>query len=356
MKKAMRLIALLGALILILSLSAGCAEKEEPYAIKVGDVLITEAQYARTIQILRSQYLANLGQDESTALWETEINDKGMTLSEGVVQAARNQLVWIELYKKEFDRLGLTLSDEEVKAINSQLEATVNDAGGLTEFYKLLEQQGYTYDEYKEELFSYEKKTKVLGYYFGPQGKQKPTTDQDIKDWYNVNNARIKVLCFLTQDPSTGMDKGSSQIQKAKQQAQEALESATRPSQNDLFDEVVSIYYDDQGYDTQASEFVVNENNGYDPTLTQAALEMKVGEVRLVEIETGYTLVKRYDGTADQYFTDQLRQETLETIRAQAIEDLMAAWEQDHTVTVNEAVTKNYRPEVLWQKELDARS
>ncbi len=356
MKKRISLTALLAVLVLCLGLLCGCQEKEPEYAIKVGDLTVSVSEYERAARLMRNQYLNNLGEDESTSLWNSAIDDSGMTLSEGVVQATRNQLVWMRLYQLEFDRLGMTLTETETKAINTELETTVIAAGGLDKFNQLLAEQGYTYDEYKNELIAHLKQTKVLDYYFGQTGAKKPTSDQDIMDWYNVNNARIKVLTFLKEDPTTGDQKASSLLQEAKKKAQEAYDSATRPTDQDLFDEVISIYEDPTGYNTQSGELVVSKNGGYDDNLTQAALEMKLGEVRLLDLDLGYTLIKRYNGTDPAVFTADLRQQTLETIRAEAIEELLTQWETEHTVSVDQKVVARFRPEVLLQQELDART
>ena len=109
----------------------------------------------------------------------------------------------------------------------------------------------------------------------------------------------------------------------------------------DLFDDVISIFSDSDDNES----FVVNEDNGYDEALTKAALDMEVGEVRWVETEYAYGVVKRYDGTADDVFTEEIRQVTLETIRSDEIDAYLEQWEENQTVTVNQKAISQYRPE-----------
>ncbi|MBQ7935832.1 MAG: SurA N-terminal domain-containing protein [Clostridia bacterium] len=340
MKKTSRFISVCLLLVLSLSLLAGCNKKEEQaYAIKVGDRIISELEYSRTAAILRENYLATLDTEDTLELWETEVED-GVTLSDMVVEAVCNQLIVNKLYEIQFDALGLTLSDDEIAAINKDLSEMVEAAGGMTAFHEVLAEKNYTYEEYEAELHAYAKKEKVLDYYFGENGV-KPTSDQDIKDWYNLHNARIKTVSILKVNASTWDPLSEADLENAKKKSEDAYAAALRKSDVDLFDDVISIFSDSDDNES----FVVNEDNGYDEALTKAALDMEVGEVRWVETEYAYGVVKRYDGTADDVFTEEIRQVTLETIRSDEIDAYLEQWEENQTVTVNQKAISQYRPE-----------
>ena len=337
MKKSIRLIAVLLAVMLLL---AGCGKKES-YAIKVGDQIITEQEYSRTILLTRSNYLSALGKEDSAELWETEV-EEDTTLSQMLVDTTCDQLTNLKLFEIRFDELGLTLSEEDTKAIAADLEETVEAAGGMSAFHTLREERNYTYEEYESELYAHAKKDAVLNYYLGENGARKPTTAQDLKDWYNIHYAQVKALLIYTIDPETEEALTEDEIASVKRKAEEALETATRPSDTDLFDEVIELYGE---AGTDGDGIVIGEESGYDEALTAAALDMKIGEVRLVEMESAYAVVKRYEGTSDQFWTEEVQQQTLETLRSDEIDELLESWKETHPVKINNKVIQSFRPE-----------
>lgn len=352
MRKARSLVALLLTLSLSLGLLVGCNREKKPeevFAIKVGDHLISEAEYARTARIMRQNYLTDLGQEETAALWEEKINEN-MTLSAATQEATRNQLVWLYLYQYEFERLGLALTEEEKKAIDEDLQATITSVGSLSELHKILEQQGYTYEEYQQELLAHAKKAKVLDYYFGAQGVQKKTSDQDIKDWYNVNYAYLKAIYFWRENTQGEALPESEQL-LMKQKAEDAYTSASRESATDLFPEIMSIYHDSLNGTISAGEFLLHKEADENEKLLSTAMGLAQGGVALVEMGEAYAVIKRYDGCAGDRFTKDLRIKTLEDIRKNPIEELLADWEKALTVEINPKITQKYAPEKLMKEQ-----
>ena len=63
------------------------------------------------------------------------------------------------------------------------------------------------------------KKSKVLSYYYGSDGKT-PVKLQDIKDYYNVHNALIKTATILKVDSKTNETLSKEDLEKAKQKAE----------------------------------------------------------------------------------------------------------------------------------------
>ncbi len=348
MKKTVSAVCACLILALTCTFFAGCEKKPEEskdFAIKVGDHLISESEYARTAKLLRQNYLTSLGQEETEELWSSEI-ETDLTLSQAVIEATRNQLIWLYLYQYEFDRLGLTLTESETKAIADDLEATISSVGSLSQFHTVLEQQGYTYEEYEAELYAHAKKNKVIDYYFGAEGAEKRTSDQDIKDWYNVHYSYLKAIYFW-RETSSGETLPESDQLAMKKKAEEAYESATRASQTDLFDEVMSIYHDSKNGTASAGEMLVSQDSAEDENLIKTAMSLEMGQVAMIELKEAYAVIKRYDGCAGDRFTADLRLETLEDIRADRIEELLKKWETDAGVEINTKITAKYTPEKL---------
>ena len=123
------------------------------------------------------------------------------------------------------------------------------------------------------------------------------------------------------------------------------MDSAKRESETVTFEDLIGMHSDI----TSIAEdgMVVSQESGTDPALTEAAMEMKVGEIRLVDSEYAFLIVKRYDGTADEFFTATVQQSALEEFCAEEIAALMEEWRADADIKVNQKIIKKYRPEKL---------
>ena len=334
MKKSIILLLLCLALAL-----TGCAGKAD-YAIKVGDWVITENDYSRAINVLRSNYLSSDETAEDTKEYWTAKLDENQTLSEAIVEAVQEHLIETKLYAVQFDKLGLSFTAEEDATIQKALSETVDSFGGLSKFNAYLKEVHYTYDEFLTEQYDTAKKSKVLSYYYGADGKT-PVKLQDIKDYYNVHNALIKMAIILKVDDDTGEALEEKALKEAAQKAEDAYAAAIAPSDIDTFEDVIGVY---SAYRSDTDSIVVNADNT-EETVLEEILAMKVGEVKKIEAEDSYYIIKRYDGTADDVFTSTLRLETLETIRADEIDAMLAEWKADTDVKINKKLIKKYRPE-----------
>lgn len=344
MKKYTRLIAVFLILLLSLSLLAGCKKDQADYAIRVGDRTVSENDYYRNVALLRSNYLAADEDAEDTVDYWTEPMDDDSTVSEVFVDYINEYLITAKLYAVQFDQLGLSFSEKEESTIQNALSDTIESIGGMSEFNSYLSQLNYTYEEYLEEIYDSAKKSKVLAYYFGEDGED-PVSLQDIKDYYNVHNARIKVVYVLKVDGDTGEALSDEDLAAAKQKAQDALTAATTPSDTDTFGDVIEIYSDAQL--SQDDGIVISDDGSYTDEITDAVMELEVGEVTMLDLDSAYMIIKRYDGTSDEVFTATLQQSTLETIRADEIEDMLEQWESAADIKINKKITKKYAPEKL---------
>ena len=336
MKKS--IVAILLCLLLLLS---GCGSKAD-YAIKVGDRTVTENDYYRTMNTLRVNYLSSDSEASDTKEYWNSTMDTGKTLSETMVEVVQDHLIESKLYAVQFDRLGLTFTEEEDASIQSALSETVESFGSMSEFNTYLQSINYTYDEFLEEQYDMTKKSKVLSYYYGADGKD-PVKLQDIKDYYNVHNALIKMVTILKVDKETGETLSESELKEAAQKAEDAYNAAITPADTDSFGDVIAVY---SAYTGDTDSFVVNENNTEEALLNQI-LELKVGEVLKMEVDDCYYVIKRYDGTADDVFTSTMQLETLETIRANEIDAMLQEWEEATDIKINKKIIKKYSPEKM---------
>ncbi len=336
--------SIISILLCLMLLLTGCSSKAD-YAIKVGDRTVTENDYYRTMTLLRTNYLSSDSEASDTKEYWNSTVDTGETLSDAMVEVVQEHLIENKLYAVQFDNLGLTFTESEESTIQSAISETVNSFGSMSKFNEYLQSTNYTYDEFLEEQYDLTKKSKVLSYYYGADGKD-PVKLQDIKDYYNVHNALIKMATVLKVDDETGEELSDSELKEATQKAEDAYSAAVTPADTDTFEDVIAVY---SYYSGDTESFVVNETNTEETVLAQI-LELKVGEVLKLETDDCYYIIKRYDGTAEDVFTATMQLETLETIRADEIEAMLEEWEENTTVKINKKVVKKYRPEKMGEE------
>lgn len=330
-------IAVLCICALLLGLTA-CGQKGG-YAIKVGEKVISENDYYRYISLLRGNYLSVDGAQDSEAFWRSS-SGKGGTHAEFLSETAREQLINTKLYAIQFDRLGLSFSEEEQERINSTLSQMVEAEGGMSAFVEYLKGYNYTYEEYMEEYLDIVKKSKVLNHYYGEKGEN-PLSAKDIKDYYNVHNALVKVVYVLKVDGTTGEALPAEKLADAKQRAEDAYAAASRPSETDLFEDVISIFSDSKN---ATDAFVISDGGTYEESISKPVLALEVGEVALLDLDTAYMIVKRYDGTTDDVFTATMKQAVVEEIRADDISAKLEEWRGAVKVKYNKKIIKKYSP------------
>lgn len=340
MKRYIRFITFCLMAALGLSLLAGCKEKGD-YAIKVGEQIVTENDYHRYVSLLRTSYLSMSQAEDSAEFWGTKTSDNS-TESQYLTETAQSHLINTKLYSAQFDRLGLSFSEEEQSKIDSTLSEMVESQGGMSSFISYLSGYNYTYEEYLVEYYDILKKSKVLNYYYGADGQQ-PVALQDIKDYYNVHNALVKAVYILKVDESTGESLDEAALKAAEKKAQEAYDAALRSGETDNFEDVISIFSDVN----QTESVVIPDDGSYDAAIADPVLAMEIGEVIKLDLDTAHMIIKRYDGTADDVFTATMQQATLETIREDEITALLEQWKSETDIKINKKITKKYAPEKL---------
>lgn len=338
MKNIVRAIALFAVAVLLIGALASCSGAD--YAIKVGNSIISENDYKRSVATLRQNYLQESGEEDTKELWTTE-DEQGSTLSEMLTDALQQDLIEKKLYAEQFEKLGLSFSAEEEQALTESVAQIAESYGSMTAFNNALADGYYTYDEFMTEYYDAAKKTKVLSHYFGEKG-EKPVSLQDLKNYYALNHIYVKFIYITKQDEDGNFFVGK-ELQAARDRAQETLEAARRESEKDYFPDLIETHSDMKA--DEADGMVITNDGTFNEKVEKAAFGLELGEVTLVETESALMILKRYDGTTDELFTATLRQQTLEEIRAEEIEVKLTEWEQEFKVKINQKMLKKYRPE-----------
>ena len=120
MKKMKKILAILVALVLCLSLFAGCGENDKALA-KIGDYKITQAYYNFIYSIVYSQW-SQYEQYYGPEWLDSEI-EEGMTIKEAMTDSARDQIEQLAVASIiAKDRYGITAKTVKEKVENQKKE------------------------------------------------------------------------------------------------------------------------------------------------------------------------------------------------------------------------------------------
>jgi len=289
----------------------------------------------------------------------------------------------------QFDDLGLTLTDEEQKSIDSITET-------YWEYYsEYYIQNGIGEESFKDiNTYSY-KRNAVFNYYYGEGGTEE-VDEQELKDYYEDNNARVKYICLNATDAD-----GNFLDDDMKEMANDFVQRANK---GEDFDDLIAEYqtYADeleaeQGTDTEStgtiesesvSAFKTEEESTTSSTSDDAATigdsdstetteeenpypneyviaksedetsgsptynvnqeifkHDSYGDAFLVEEEDAYYVVVRYDiWDRDDLWTDETKNTVLQTLYSDEFDEKMLSAVDDASVTLNEKAYKRYNP------------
>ncbi len=182
MKKTIRVIALLLALLLSLPLlsCAGCARDESPAVMEYEGLRLTEGVYRYWLSCYRAQF-AHLESTEPAARLH-EIADTNI----------RKSLIAAAL----FDGMGLRLDTLARNQINAAMESMVADAGSRESFDETAASFGTSYEAIRSAI-TYEQKAQALYQYLFGENGQYTIAEEDVEAYYQANYRRVRVLTVL---------------------------------------------------------------------------------------------------------------------------------------------------------------
>jgi hypothetical protein len=240
------------------------------------DLDITDTKTLKTLTI----------DDTSVADW---IQDK----------ATENVEIYLEVLK-EFDDLGLSLTDEDLASVDSMSDTYWQY---YSEYYT---QNGIGEQSFKD-INTYSYKMKAVFDYYYAEGGVEEVDEQDLKDYYEENNARVKYICLNSTDSD-----GTFMSDEMESMAQDYL---TRANAGEDFDSLIAEYDD---YKTALAEEQAAEEE------EEEALSAVTDIVLDVDTDT--------DSTDDDESTGTIEGETAEASNTEDEEDVSVDSSEEESV------------------------
>lgn len=328
MKKIVKRILplLLAALMLVSCVS--CAGSVGGTAMSLGNVKITGSMLGFWLSRYKATFLYYYGNSLKTAYGLSDVNDiwtvkeeiSGKTydevFTEYVLDNARTYLCALYL----FDQFDLKLPDETVKKVDENIEDLKENYGGgsKSELNVQLAPYGVNYKTLREIYLIDEKVDVLKEYLYGSNGIEKITA-QDMEDYYQENYVRMRQVCvFINSRPKMDEngnyvtdkdgyteyeDMTASETQEARARADDALAKLKAgvdfASVSAAFDENKADDIYTNGIYMSAESSLGDDKNLQ--TLYNALCEMKVGEIRMVELENSLNIIEKMELDAGAY-------------------------------------------------------
>ena len=318
-----------------------------------GDALYNLVQEDSNTYFMYYLYYYNYGYIEPQ-LFDVALSS-GKTVEEHINSYALDMCKQVVIMDKLFDELGLEFTADEQALIDTQVRSAWSNA------QESWEKSGVSEASFKAALVAKYKEDKVFDAYYEVGGRN-GTTEEEIKDYFADNYARIKYMTFTFAD---SVDDAIDEARKNEQLdlANEYLAVAQSGTPMDELikqyneylasleteeedDDVVNVDLsgDEDADDEYANESVLSKKSTY-PTekfVNYVFTTVKVGDYSVIQDDTCFYLVERLDVRERTDLYDQYRSSIMEELFDSDFTRLINQELAKYTVNVNERSVKRY--------------
>ncbi len=381
-----KLLALVLALLLILTVFAGCNRKPDLSYIVTGTVDGESREfpigpYRYYVQWMTDYYYAYLStiaaQMEKEMSWIDMLADKSLsggtqTLSDTIIESAKDQYMSYLYIELTFDQLGLSLTADDEKEIDRIIQQDWVALYGNDGFNSIRQALGMTYDEFRNLMACNIKGDKIIQYYYGEGGSYE-ITQQEMNDYYQNNYVRFKYVVKMTKDTDGNKynDTKMAQIEADKNAVLDGL------SKGVAMEDLIQQYSDD--YMKITDEMTVSEKESYeaqnkslledglvindqgifseslatyynitvDENVVDKVFSLKNGEYAAVTIDDSIWIVQRLDHTEKEDYYTGVKDAVFKALYTDDLAAKHTDWRSRLNYLYNDAAIDAYRPEYL---------
>ncbi len=313
MKKT-RLAALILAVVMIVCAFAGCG-KEAVAAITFRDTVITENEFIYWMSTYKGIFLKTLGSTtDNPAFWSAQMAE-GVTYGDYFDALAQSSIMSNAVALQLFGEYGLTLTKEEINSVDTAINSLITSVGGRSTLNSYLVAYGINIDILRDIKLDTLKAAKLQNHLYGENGIY-AATEEELDAYYKENYYRAKYIVISKDmdyildekgerilDTETGSyltrDLTEAEVEEKKELAKD-LE--LRITSGEDFETLMKEYtmdtrllgFEDGYYFTSSATFVEN-------AVKQAVATMAFDEVKAIETELGWYIIKRYELREDAW-------------------------------------------------------
>ncbi len=315
MKKHIRIAALLLAIISLMSITVlfSCCSDKGDTVLELNGHKISEGMYSYWMKNWKDYYLTYYSDVEDSEQYWSSVNATGVTNEEYLSSQIKTRINFYLVGMVLFDELGLKLSSEVKQSINDNIDDQIAHYGSRSEYVRVLkESYSMTVAEMKAVFTAEEEYLAVYKYLYDDTSGKETATSDELEAYYNAYYSRIKYVMFLKNVKYVYNDDGTRQTDSTGRFLTEELtedekDQVTEKAQsvyNDVLggadmNKLMEKYMEEFGFDISAvpNGFYISADDyiTHSATVTSAALEMKVDEIKLCENEDCYYVIKKLD-------------------------------------------------------------
>lgn len=289
---------------------------------------VTEDMYRYWMINWKNYYITYYSDVEDTEeFWLSESIEGGTNeeyLTEQTLQRIRYYLVGQAL----FEKYKLSLDKDERDSIKKDIDEQIEYYGSRSAFNSYLDETYGIDVNVLKTIYTWEAKyNKVYSYLFNAENGIMTANDSEIEKYYNENYARVKYVMFFK---NVKYDYDEDGKKKTDINGRYVFVDLTEQEKNDVVDKVNKIFNEvsggaeideyvktimpEFGYDVNTCKngfyITADEYSLHTAAVTSAAFEMDIGEVRLVESEDTFFVIKKYDLIEKAYMGEDKSQFT----------------------------------------------
>lgn len=256
MAKLKRLACAVVSAALTASMLTGCNSGR--YCMSYGNKDVNSGVYIYNIvsELLSQQYMMYLTGEDTSEIMDKKVDGKDMAsyLEDNAMKNTKEYCAITD----QFDKLGLSLTDEENKTISSSANDTYNSQKDM------LEELGISKESVKMVLKQSKMKDKIFNYLYDKDGKEE-VPDADLEKYVSENYLRYKTISI-----SKSTNKDDAEKEKENKEIEERIDKYFKQAEGlsfEDFDKVIETYDKDE-----------EAKNKQDTTTTTSDDSSKVGE------------------------------------------------------------------------------
>lgn len=343
--------ALAAVLALALALAAGCSSKDTSWVARSGEDTIPAGVYLVELMMGYNEAASQLyGEGD---ILKSTIEDT--PVPQYITDYAKKECANLLAIRKEFQSRGLSVGEEE----NQQ-------AADYTDYLYSIGESFYQANGVEKEAVRFINDTTMmsLGLFnsiYG-EGGEKAVPRADLEKEFASRYTRSQYVYFPKADLTTGSPLPQEEIDASKEKAESYLKRAQAGEKvSDLFYEVAKeqdpANAGEKMEESQYDIYLENEAGYFPPVFESTVLSAADNEVKLVEDEYYFYLIKKLpvlegDPETIQPYLDNI----LQSMKYDEYTETLASWSQGMDIKYNNASLAAYTPAKLkmTQEQLDA--
>ncbi len=328
MKK--KIIGIIGIIMSVCIFFTGCGLMDKNVVLTVNDSVTTRPEFVFFLESVKRQMISTMPELEDEGAWDT-VEIEGKKAIEVAKDKTMEQLMLTEVTAQKAKELGFELTEDEKTQVSDQRASIVQGYGGQESYEKeFLEKNGLT-DEFVTKVLEQDILLQKVYDYFVEENQ---VEDSELEEYYNKEFVRVKHILIAT----SGLE--GEELDEAKAKADDLLNQVQNGAN---FEELMAENTADTASNLVTSPgYVLTHESNYIQEFKDAAFDMEVGEIRMVESVYGYHIMKKYDIHEEGIY--ELNKEVVrgEYLYLKFVDEL-EKWKADMKIEISDSVYKSIK-------------